>query len=89
MLRALQSVMEMEERTEVEVNGELVTRTVKGLLRFPDPDVEPEMRQVKKEFDFYTLKDENIVQDTVMTAAPLAYYALLDRTPEAMDGDAY
>lgn len=81
-LRSLQSAMEMD---WVDATGQ----TQRGYIRAPSEDVEPEVRQVKHEMNFYVLKDEKLVQDCVMTLAMLAHWALMEMMPDAMEGEAY
>ena len=88
MLRALQLATEMECQYEVAerdaTTGEETRRVVthKGLLQFPSVENEPELARVKKEFDFYVLKDEGLKQDCVMANSMLAFYALEEQVPE-------
>lgn len=88
MLRALQLAMEMEcdvERLDEEGNRVVVKH--KGLIEFPSLENAPEMERVKKEFDFYTLKDDSLKQDCVMASAMLAFYALEEQVPEHYKGE--
>lgn len=58
MLRGLQSAMESD-WTEGDRRG-------RGYVRFPSQEVHPELKDRRKEFDFYRLDDRSLTTDTVM-----------------------
>jgi hypothetical protein len=85
-LRSLQSAMEMDWVEHREDGGSVAHR---GYIRCPNVDLEPGLRQLKHELDFYQLKDEKLTQDCVMTLAMLVHWAMLELVPEPMTGEAY
>ena len=83
MLRSLQLAMEMECKEEwVDEEGIARIRPTQGMIRYPSPDIHPDLAAVKKQFDFYVLKDEHLTQDHVMCAAMLAHEALQSIVPD-------
>lgn len=83
MLRSLQLAMEMECKQEVTGEDGLIRYLPStGMIRYPSTDIEPDLAKVKKQFDFYVLKDEKLTQDHVMAAAMLAHEALQSVVPD-------